>query len=39
MDVHTAEVARQRAQWKNDGIPVIGKVIWGVLGATDIGGQ
>ena len=32
IDQATAESARARAKWRNDGVPVIAKVIWQILG-------
>ncbi|PSR78425.1 hypothetical protein PHLCEN_2v7416 [Hermanssonia centrifuga] len=33
-DKATAEGARERSTWRNDGVSVIAKVIWGVLGVA-----
>lgn len=34
IDAETAADAERRKNWRNDGVEVIGKVIWGVLGVT-----
>lgn len=31
LDKPTAETARSRARWRNDGVPVIGKAVWQIL--------
>ncbi|EKM53291.1 uncharacterized protein PHACADRAFT_259553 [Phanerochaete carnosa HHB-10118-sp] len=36
IDQATADSARQRAKWRNDGVGVIGKAIWQILGATPL---
>ena len=33
IDKPTAETAKSRAKWRNDGVPVIAPVIWKILGA------
>ena len=33
MDQPTAESARKRADWPNDGVDVLGKVIWSIMTA------
>ena len=32
IDKPTGETAKARAKWRNDGVPVIAKVIWKILG-------
>ena len=34
IDKETAADARRRAQWRNDGVDVIGKLIWKILGVN-----
>ncbi|RDB26710.1 putative glutamine amidotransferase-like protein C13C5.04 [Hypsizygus marmoreus] len=34
IDAETAADSERRKGWRNDGVPVIGKAIWGILGVT-----